>query len=940
VPPAPPSTCPIPGAAGNVPASGPTSAPLCFVAEAAGHYESYKSLPLVGDAGAMFDRLLGYAGIERGACRIANAVACHPPRDFLVGAPWEQKALDHCAPALQQVLSEPHKVVVTLGATALRQVMGFTRRRGKEPARVQDFHGSPIRDPLDRFWVVPTYHPSHLQRGAQKLTKSVVFDLLVAKELAAGEWKFDKPRLVIDPPEEVFERWVERYLATEGAWLAVDIETPDKGKKTDEGELGKEDSSYEILYINLSYSTEEGITVPWVGRYKEIAKRAIEAASTLIFWNAPYDAPRLRLHGVRVDQGRLLDFMDAWHVLQSALPHGLGFVAPFYSKAGPWKHLGNLNGTYRAMDGVQTLRCAYGIARDLQAEGMWEVFERHCWAYDTYVLRPAEEVGLPLDREELGKFTEGLEKECARIEGELGAIVPEVVKPLLGPLVNRPEGESVEKQESLLVQVCQTCGAQEIGKKHRCEGTKGENPAKVVLEERLVSRYYRREPFNPASWQQVLAYIKATGGKAGRAKKTGKESSDKKTLERLLKTGDPFYRLVLDHRQANKMKGTYGTGILEKLDEQDRVHSLFTHVPSTMRLSSTNPNLQNLASHVKYASGFRRCVVAAPGCTLMSFDFAGIEALDMGWFMRDPAYIRLARLGVHAYVQSHLLAQEKLIDRPADTSWSDSSLSEFFRDIKARFKPQYEKSKRCVHGRNYGLTEWGMVDYYPEVFPRLADARRVIAIYEEVCPSLPRFQAGLIKLVHERPTRHWGGPGEHPFGYKGFFYSVIDYHRVRGAWKEFRGEDAKKLLSYPAQSTAAGTIAEAALRLFDSGSPSYIGDAYFGESPLRAIIHDELFLEVPDSEVARVYDGVMREMGAPIAQMPCPPEWGIGEALRVGVVAKMGRNWGPYREKPLLAEDGTVIEPVNLQGMKVEGLEDLAADDFYEQEEEDEVEVA
>jgi uracil-DNA glycosylase family 4 len=879
----------------------------------------------------MFDRLLGYAGIERGTCRLVNCVQCHPPRDFLVGAPWEQRALDHCAPALQQVLGEAHKVVVTLGATALRQVMGFQRRRGKEPARVQDFHGSPIRDPLDRFWVVPTYHPSHLQRGAQKLTKSVVFDLLVAKELSEGKWEFDRPRLIIDPPEEVFEQWVERYLATAGAWLAVDIETPDKSRKSDEGELGKEDASYEILYINLSYSTEEGITVPWVGRYKDVAKRALEAGGQLLFWNAPYDVPRLRMHGVAIPQPGLLDFMDAWHVLQSALPRGLGFVAPFYSKAGPWKHLGNLNGTYRAMDGVQTLRCAYGIARDLQAEGMWDVFERHCWAYDTYVLRPAEEVGLPLDREELGKFTAGLEAECKRIEGELEAIVPEAVKPLAGPLVRRPEGENViEKWETLLVQVCKRCGAEEVAKSHRCLDLKGKRPVREPtppsLEERTVSRFYRREPFNPASWQQVLAYIKATGGKAGRAKKTGKESSDKKTLERLLKTGDPFYRLTLDHRQANKMKGTYGTGILEKMDEADRVHSLFTHVPASMRLSSTNPNLQNLASHVKYASGFRRCVVAAPGCTLMSFDFAGIEALDMGWFMRDPAYIRLARLGVHAYVQSHLLAQEKLIDRPADTSWSDSSLSEFFRDIKARFKPQYEKSKRCVHGRNYGLTEWGMVDYYPEVFPKLADARRVIAIYEEVCPSLPKFQASLIKLVHERPTRHWGGPGEHPFGYKGFFYSVIDYRRVRGAWKEFRGEDAKKLLSYPAQSTAAGTIAEAALRLFDSGSETYIGDAYFGESPLRAIIHDELFLEVPDREVSRVYDSVMKEMGAPIAQMPCPPEWGIGDALRVGVVAKMGRNWAPFSSK----------DPVNLQGMALSGPEDLAADDFYEQEEEDE----
>jgi DNA polymerase I-like protein with 3'-5' exonuclease and polymerase domains len=848
------------------------------------------------------------AGISRAECRIANVVRCHPPQDWLVGAPWEESALRHCRPALDAVLAEPHQVIVPLGATALRAVYGWSR---KEAGRVEDFHGAPAQ--VNGRWVVPTFHPSYLQRGAQKLTKVVVFDLTVASGIASGKWSQDKPSLIMDPSPAWFEDWIARYLASD-AWLAVDIETPDKRRKSDEGELGRDDQSYQILRLNLSCSTEEGVTIPWSEPWITLAKRALSSEGVKCLWNATYDCPRLEAADAKV-AGPVYDFMDFWHVLQSSLPRGLGFVSPFYSSAGPWKHLGNSDLTYCAMDGVQTLRCAYGITKDLQQEGLWDVALRRMWQLDSRCFRPAERRGLLLVRDSLVAFDDELGRNLQGVDDRIQQLVPEEVKPLAGPWKRRPDGEGyIETKELCIVNVCRACEAKEIQKRHRC-ADKTLTPD-VYQGEREVSRWYRREPFNPASWQQVMAYTLAKGHKPGKAKKTKKDSVDKKTLQRLIKTGDPFYGLVAERRQIAKIKGTYSEGMLQRMDEGGRVHPTFTNTPTTLRKSCVDPNLQNVASHVAFAAGFRKCVAAPPGKKLIELDFSGIEAVETGWFMGDAAYIRLAKLGVHAYVASHLVKQ------PADLKWSDADLKAHFKKIKGAFPDQYDRAKRCVHGRNYGLTEHGMSDYYPEIFPTRPDARKVIDLYEAVCPGLAPWQKRVRLQAHNQ--HYLGGPRQHPFGYKHWFWDVVNYTRVGGKWHESWGADAKRCIAFLPQSSAMGVIQEAMLRLFDlSEGGRFIGDADEGETPLRAQIHDSLLLEVPDAQVDRVLASAVFEMTRPIVQQSCPSEWGLGAYLTIGVEAKIGRNWAPKSES-------------NPDGMQVVGVEDLAADRWYEESDEEE----
>jgi hypothetical protein len=335
-----------------------------------------------------------------------------------------------------------------------------------------------------------------------------------------------------------------------------------------------------------------------------------------------------------------------------------------------------------------------------------------------------------------------------------------------------------------------------------------------------------------------------------------------------------------------------------------------------------DPNLQNVASHVKYASEFRRAVVAERGSRLMSFDYSGIEAVQVGYFSGDPNYIRLAKLGVHAYVESNMLFHiTKQIEEPASLAWSDADLRAHFKEIKERFPAEYDQSKRVVHGYNYGLTEYGLSETYPDLFPKRALAKRLIDLYVAVCPRLAPWQAQVRELAHRQ--KYLGGPGVHPFGYKHWFFSVLSYRKYKSQWIESLGDDAKKAVAFYPQSAAAGTICEAALALLTPGGLNYIGDCGpGGRTPLRAIIHDDLTFEVRDEMADYLRSAVIAEMTRGIEEMPLPEEWGLGSHLTIGVAAKEGMNWAPAGEG-------------NPDGMR--GVESVADDSVYEEDEEDDL---
>lgn len=643
---------------GFVPADGPPTAPILLVGEAAGYDEVAQGRPFVGAAGSMLTKILRMNGYLREDFRIDNCCRCAPPELALEGTSYGAAAVGHCSRYLDQTLAEGHSVVVPMGSVALRRVLGLQKVKG---VRVQDFHGTISRDPSDRFWVVPTFHPSHLQRGATNLLGTVSFDLQRAHETARDGRRPDPATVVCDPPLDWFRAWCRGYVDAltadpAGVWLSVDIETPDKG--ADEGELLATggDASYQILRVNLACHPDEGITVPFEGLYiAELAALFAEVArlgGIILMWFRGFDLPRLVAAGMRLDPRKVWDLMWLAKVFQSDLPSGLGFWAPFYSAFGPWKHLATTQPAYYAgCDGFQTLRTGYGLIADVVDAGLWPTFERHLHDFHTLVLQPASDIGVPIDRPRLTEFGLKLDAHATRLLGEIQQVVPEELRPLTPkegltrpplPGAVHTKGRATKKDGTLKkeapdpikmafyaqatvvkrlvlkeVLVCQRCGAQEITRKHRCEDGDKLQERVILPQIASVTRWYWQEPFNPDSPPQLLAYIKHRGHDPGRNKKSGGDSADRETLERLAKTGDPLYQLQLDYRAVAKVRGTYVKGTEKRLDADDRLHPTFTFKPSTMRLSCVSPNIQNVVSDrggsESLAAGYRRCVMGREG---------------------------------------------------------------------------------------------------------------------------------------------------------------------------------------------------------------------------------------------------------------------------------------------------------------------------------------
>jgi len=966
---------------GFAPADGPAGSWLLLVGESLGATEVATGRPFMGDAGAMLNRLLSLLGWRRDAIRVHNVISCQPPNDwFDERAPWYHDAMRHC-PYLRSTLDEGHTVVLTLGMAALRRVLHMEHRK---KVRVQDFHGAILRDPTDRYWVVPTYHPSFLQRGATNLIGTVLWDFRRAEEARDHGRPRDDSSLVIDPPIGWFRMWVDQVVAArrhdpDAYPLSSDVETPDKAGGRDEGEITAEDQSYQVLRHNLACHPDEGVTVPHVEPYLTELQRLYASPGPIWMWNREYDFPRQVQTGLmrEADSLKVVDLMWLAHFLQSDVPRGLGFWAPFYSNYGPWKHLADEQPErYGAIDGLQTHRTGFGVVGDLHRQGQLQWAMRHTHQLLTRVLRPAQLVGLKVNRERLTLFKQELiDKARERLQTIQQQVPSDILvetpkdglrRPPAADLLHakasaftrrgtlrkgKPAPEIKQElyaksqvRERLVLRevlVCRTCGATDVHRRHRCEpaaaGAAAGQPPRLDVDVASVSRWFWVEPFNPDSYKQVLAYIKARKHRPGRAKKSkSPETTNRETLERLARTtGDPFYNALLDFRAVGKVKGTYVEGTERRLDAGDRLHPVPTFKPSTMRLSYTNPNITNVVADKGgsegLAAGFRKCIVASPGCRLLEVDFSAIEAVETGWCARDPEYYRLAKLGVHAALVSHV------VGKPYDASASDAELKAYFKQLKADHPRVYDPAKRYIHARAYGLTVHGMTLQFPHFFPTLAMADRYARIYERMAPKVASWQKET--QVKASKQHYLGGAGDHPFAYRHWFWSVYTYKRLNAAqhyrliakcqrynqeppiveingipFKVSLGEDGKRVLAFYPQSIAAGILKEALLRLFGvPDSPSYIGDRYFGRTPLRAPIHDSLLLEIPDRVWDATYETVCMEMQRPILEQPLPASWAQPGHVALGIAAKAGNDWQAMEEIAVPGFDADwTAEPIDV----------------------------
>lgn len=416
-------------------------------------------------------------------------------------------------------------------------------------------------------------------------------------------------------------------------------------------------------------------------------------------------------------------------------------------------------------------------------------------------------------------------------------------------------------------------------------------PDHLTYEEIDVQRWFIKGKFNPASTDHIIKYMETTGkvSKPSKHSKSGKPSTDEGTLTRFAKK-DAFYGYILKWRKLQKIEGTYVNSILGLLDQNSRLHPQFPHNPSTWRLSSAEPNFQNIPQPSDEDGAdslqrrFRTAIVAAPGNKLVSADFSGIEAVLTGWYAGDPDYMRLARYGIHSYLTSHKVGD------PANLEWPDEQLRLHLKMVKDKYHDTdtYHALKRTVHLTNYGGSPAMMNLAAPEFFPTIEIANDMQQFYIKLCPKLKAWHNDLRTRAAKE---NYLGGADHPYHFKHWFWNVTRWDAQRE--QHVPGSDWNRVIAFYPQSTAAGILFDTVLDLTDGASVNYIGDlGPGGRTPLRALIHDEILAEVREECLHEFVDKLRNSMQTFRFDGFTPPGVADPIPLVIGADIKAGQNWG------------------------------------------------
>jgi uracil-DNA glycosylase family 4 len=897
---------------------------VMVVAEALGKDEEQEGMALVGKSGYTLFQQLKRIDIERDDFTLFNVLACRPPDNKLVKMPYEAAAIAHCRPNLDKAIEDAKAiakangktfVIVTLGVTPFKRVLGLDYKKDSELLK-KDYYAYPFWSDTYQCWVLNAPHPAYLLRGNTHLWPVVQFVFKRALEIADNSLLLDEPDYLLDPTPTGFDNWIDGYTRSLGLDpdnpLSYDIETPYKKKLKDEEEIGKEeDADHTILRISFAYFDgleTHTVSIKWSAEYLAGIEKVFNLANYVLGWNSDkYDYPRVSRH-VQI-RGVGLDGMVAWHILNSSLPKALGFVTPYYwQKTIMWKHLSEKEPAfYNAKDADAALRNWIGIKKDLIANGLYKVYERH-WIELAKALKFMSGKGVLRDNEMRDLAEKQLQTTLDQIESRMEEAVPIEARDL------KIYKKEPKNKEGLLVlnrdypiDCCPTCGLERPNKWKKHQTLCGENETTQILAPQVV---WGKPLEFKVSKKRMSSYQSSLKHQAVLDRKENKVTFNADALTILIKKypNDPLYPRILEHRKTQKLLSTYVGITLPNgrmhggmpVGKDGRIHTVYGRDASTLRFTSEDPNLQNLPRPNPKdpndpANIIRNLVVAQPGHVLYARDFSGIEAVLTGYFALDPRYIRLAKRDVHTYYTVYALyeleggARIKAADLP-DLDWSDDRLFPHLEALKKEFKAERNNLyKHLVHAANFMQGAKGaQAKIFSETgieYP-VRTVQKVMDVYYSLFPKIKQWHKNVLDEAEK------DGYLRNPFDYVHRFNRPYDYKKEFGEWVKKPGPDANKVIAFKPQSTAVGIITEAILRIYFER---------FEEAGtfLRLQVHDELLFEILRNEWERVDKVVQEEMEKPVPQMRLPASWGMGEYLNILTEAKADLNqpsrWGSMK---------------------------------------------
>ncbi len=346
------------------------------------------------------------------------------------------------------------------------------------------------------------------------------------------------------------------------------------------------------------------------------------------------------------------------------------------------------------------------------------------------------------------------------------------------------------------------------------------------------------QPFNLASPKQ-LGEILFDRMKLPTLRKTatGQPSTDEDVLTELA-ADYPLPKLILEHRALSKLKSTYTDKLPQMVNRRTgRVHTTFSQATAvTGRLASSDPNLQNIPVRTPEGRRIREAFVAPPGHVIVSADYSQIELRIMAHLSRDPALVKAFQEGADI----HRATAADIFGVPVAEVTTD----------------QRRYIKAVNFGLIYGMGAFGLAQ---QLGIERGAAQQFIDRYFQRYPGVATYMRATREFAREH------GYVETVFGRR------LWLPDIKAAGGPRRAGAERAAINAPMQGTAADLVKLAMIAVRDWLRQDRLA------TKLLLQVHDELVLEVPDAEIARVKSELPRHMtGVAKLSVPLVVDVGVG----------------------------------------------------------------
>ncbi len=346
-------------------------------------------------------------------------------------------------------------------------------------------------------------------------------------------------------------------------------------------------------------------------------------------------------------------------------------------------------------------------------------------------------------------------------------------------------------------------------------------------------------PFNISSPRQVgdVLFAELKIVEKPKKTKTGQYVTNEEELQKIASRHE-IVKKILDYRALRKLISTYIDALPQLVNPRTgHIHTSFNQtVTATGRLSSSDPNLQNIPIRGEDGKEIRKCFVPEKGCLFFSADYSQIELRVMAHLSNDETMVEAFRSGQDIHASTAAKVYKKKIE-------------EVSRD-------ERNKAKRANFGIIYGITTWGLAE---RLLIDKQEAKALIDGYFATFPKVKAYMEEAKALARQR------GYAETLFNRRRYLPDISSANAT------VRGFSERNAINAPIQGTAADIIKIAMVRIFKRFAVEGI------RSKMLLQVHDELNFSVYPEEKEKVEQIVLSEM-----QNAC--------TLRVPLIADSG--WG------------------------------------------------